>query len=142
MTTVFQSRIRRTEHGSVSPHAPPVTFTKVLAVSGGGRQEFLFVRRPGLCLGAFFGTRATSLVHAGLGFLWHPRAGMVVHSLNGDGGCWSTRLPDGRLDADGDLTAEYSRNVAPGQPFTVRYRTADSRSARRSPSPARACAGS
>ncbi|MFF8845151.1 hypothetical protein ACF08N_20940 [Streptomyces sp. NPDC015127] len=101
------------------------------------RQDFLFVRRPGLYLGGFFGQRATSLVRAGLTFLWHPEAGMVVYSLNGTGGCWATRLADGRLDADGHLVAEYfagspgvqpwnGEDVPADQPFGIRYRTPDS----------------
>lgn len=101
-----------------------------------GGQDFLFVRRPGLYLGAFLGRRATSLVRSGLSFLWHPDAGMVVYSLNGDAFCWATRLADGRLDAEGDLTAEYVTG-APGArpwtgddraaqaPFVVRYGTPD-----------------
>ncbi|NWF25560.1 hypothetical protein HW130_04660 [Streptomyces sp. PKU-EA00015] len=101
-----------------------------------GGQEFLFVRRPGLYLGAFFGHRATPLVRSGLSFLWHPDAGMVVYSLNGDAGCWATQLADGRLDADGNLAAEYvagaharprsGEDPSSDAPFGVRYRTPDS----------------
>ncbi|MBA4863783.1 hypothetical protein H1V43_20870 [Streptomyces sp. PSKA54] len=102
-----------------------------------GGQDFLFIRRPNLYLGTFFGQRATSLVRAGLSFLWHPDAGMVVYSLNGDAGCWATELADGRLDADGDLTAEYftgaatarpwtGEDLSPDEPFGIRYRTPDS----------------
>ncbi|MFD4861911.1 hypothetical protein [Streptomyces atratus] len=100
------------------------------------KQDFLFIRRPSLYLGTFFGTRATSLVRSGLTFLWHPDAGMVVYSLN-NGDSWATELDGGRLDANSDLTAEYftgaptarpwtGGDLSPGEPFCIRYRTPDS----------------
>ena len=35
------------------------------------KQDYIYVRRPSLYLGAFFGTRPTSTVRSGTGFLWH-----------------------------------------------------------------------
>lgn len=82
-------------------------------------QDYLYVRRPGLYFGAFFGTRPGSVVKAGTGFLWHPRAGTVIHAQQTTTGCWGT-VRNGKPDADGNLVAEYvSKDV-------VRYRTTDS----------------
>ena len=82
-------------------------------------QDYLYVRRPGFYLGAFFGTRAGSGVKAGTGFLWHPQAGTVIHSQQTATGCWGT-VRAGRADADGNLIAEYpSKDL-------VRFRTTDS----------------
>ncbi|MFC5261101.1 hypothetical protein ACFPJ1_03175 [Kribbella qitaiheensis] len=82
-------------------------------------QDYLYVRRPGLYLGAYFGTRAGSAVKAGTGFLWHPQAGTVIHSQQTATGCWGT-VRAGKADADSNLVAEYpSKDL-------VRYRTTDS----------------
>lgn len=81
-------------------------------------QDYLYVRRPGLYLGAFFGTRAGSAVKAGTGFLWHPQAGTIIHSQQTATGCWGT-VRAGKADSDSNLIAEYpSKDV-------VRYRSAD-----------------
>jgi hypothetical protein len=82
-------------------------------------QDYLYVRRPGFYLGAFFGKRPGSIVKAGTGFLWHPRAGTVIHSQQTTTGCWGT-VRAGRPDSNGDLVAEYPSNDL------VRYRTTDS----------------
>jgi hypothetical protein len=83
-----------------------------------GNQDYLYVRRPGFYLGAFFGTRQGSAVKAGTGFLWHPRAGTVIHAQQTATGCWGT-VRDGKADADSNLVAEYpSKDL-------VRYRTPD-----------------
>jgi hypothetical protein len=82
-------------------------------------QDFLYVRRPNLYLGGYFGTRATSQTRTGLTFLWHPAAGMVVHSLNNtDQGCWGTVRADGVPDAGGNLHAEYFDGRPGGEPWT------------------------
>jgi hypothetical protein len=82
-------------------------------------QDYLYVRRPGFYLGAFFGTRAGSAVKAGTGFLWHPRAGTIIHSQQTATGCWGT-VRAGNADSDSNLTAEYrSKDL-------VHYRTTDS----------------
>ncbi|TWD79749.1 hypothetical protein FB561_0814 [Kribbella amoyensis] len=81
-------------------------------------QDYLYVRRPGLYLGAFFGTRPGSVVKAGTGFLWHPKAGTVIHAQQTATGAWATVL-SGKSDAEGNLIAEY-----PAADL-VRYRTAD-----------------
>lgn len=81
-------------------------------------QDYLYVRRPGLYLGAFFGTRPGGSVRAGTGFLWHPDAGTIVHSQQTSTGCWAT-VRDGKADAESNLVAEY-----PSEDH-VRYRTPD-----------------
>jgi hypothetical protein len=81
-------------------------------------QDYLYARRPGLYLGAFFGTRPGSMVKAGTGFLWHPVAGTVIHAQQTSTGCWAT-VSNGKADAESDLVAEYlSKDL-------VRYRTTD-----------------
>ncbi|WP_433175429.1 hypothetical protein [Actinoallomurus sp. CA-150999] len=101
-------------------------------------QDFLYVRRPGLYLGGYFGTRATTRTRTGLTFLWHPTAGMVVHSLNdSDEGCWATVLSNGNADAVANQPAEYFDGVPGGTAWTgehsrgegtfgIRYHTASS----------------
>ncbi|WP_433010778.1 hypothetical protein [Kribbella sp. CA-294648] len=82
-------------------------------------QDYLYIRRPGFYLGAFFGKRPGSVVKAGTGFLWHPSAGTIIHSQQTTTGCWGT-VRAGKPDSDGDLTAEYrSKDL-------VHYRTTDS----------------
>ncbi len=82
-------------------------------------QDYLYLRRPGFYLGAFFGTRPGSAVKSGTGFLWHPSAGTVIHSQQTATGCWAT-VRAGKADADGNLIAEYvSKDL-------IRYRTTDS----------------
>ncbi|MBB5139874.1 hypothetical protein HNP84_009638 [Thermocatellispora tengchongensis] len=88
-------------------------------------QQYLYVRRPGLYLGGHFGTRATSYARMGLTFLWHPEAGMVVHSLNNNNqGCWGTVLASGAFDANGNLAAEFSG--FDDDVVGIRYRTPNS----------------
>ncbi|OPG07186.1 hypothetical protein [Microbispora sp. GKU 823] len=71
-------------------------------------QDFVFVRRPGLYLGGYFGARGTSYGRTGLTFLWHPDAGTIVHSLNNNNqGCWGTVRANGVPDNAGDQPAEY-----------------------------------
>jgi hypothetical protein len=83
-----------------------------------GNQDYLYVRRPGLYLGAFFGERQGSAVKAGTGFLWHPAAGTVIHAQQTATGCWGT-VRDGKADAETNLVAEYPSKDR------VRYRTPD-----------------
>lgn len=80
-------------------------------------QHYLFVRRPGYYLPAFFGTRPNQVVRAGLGFLWHPRAGTFVHGAQSSNTlCWATVLPNGGTDGASNLTATYYDGpVADGQ---------------------------
>ncbi|MEU8227346.1 hypothetical protein [Kribbella sp. NPDC048915] len=83
-----------------------------------GNQDYLYIRRPGCYLGAFFGERQGSIVKAGTGFLWHPEAGTVIHAQQTATGCWGT-VRNGKADAETNLVAEYpSKDV-------VRYRTPD-----------------
>jgi hypothetical protein len=83
-----------------------------------GNQDYLYVRRPGFYLGAFFGERQGGPVKAGTGFLWHPEAGTVIHAQQTATGCWAT-VRDGKADAETSLVAEYpSKDL-------IRYRTPD-----------------
>jgi hypothetical protein len=71
-------------------------------------QHYLFVRRPGYYLPAFFGTRPNQVVRAGLGFLWHPRAGTFVHGAQSSNAlCWATVLPNGGTDGASNLSVTY-----------------------------------
>ncbi|MEU4645757.1 hypothetical protein [Micromonospora sp. NPDC023814] len=99
-------------------------------------QDYLYIRRPALYFGAFFGTRPTSTVRSGPGFLWHPKAGTIVHAQKTDTGCWATVLPNGNPDGRSNLVAEYligdqrwqGQHLSPGSaPLVVRYRIPDSR---------------
>ncbi|MFI6821346.1 hypothetical protein ACIBJE_10380 [Micromonospora sp. NPDC050187] len=99
-------------------------------------QDYLYVKRPRLYFGAFFGTRPTSTVRSGPGFLWHPAAGTIVHAQQTDTGCWSTLLPNGNPDGRSNLVADYQvgdrewdgKSLSPGSaPVRVRYRLPDSR---------------
>ncbi|WP_020388046.1 hypothetical protein [Kribbella catacumbae] len=81
-------------------------------------QDYLYIRRPGLYLGAFFGTRPGSVVKAGTGFLWHPQAGTIIHSQQTATGCWGT-VRAGKADSDSNLIAEYKSKDL------VHYRTPD-----------------
>jgi hypothetical protein len=83
-----------------------------------GNQDYLYVRRPGLYLGAFFGDRQGSGVKAGTGFLWHPLAGTVIHAQQTATGSWGT-VRNGKSDAETNLVAEY-----PSKDLT-RYHTPD-----------------
>jgi hypothetical protein len=86
-------------------------------------QDYLFVRRPGYYLQAFFGTRPNQVVRAGFGLLWHPRAGTFVHGAQSSNTeCWATVLPNGGTDGASNLAATYydgpvadGRVVAPGE---------------------------
>ncbi|GAA2212208.1 hypothetical protein GCM10009850_076700 [Nonomuraea monospora] len=80
-----------------------------------GGLDFLYVRKPGLYLGGYFGERA-SRGRTGLTFLWHPEAGTVICGLNdNDHACWATVFPGQVPDSDGPLPATYHRG-APGGP--------------------------
>ena len=72
-------------------------------------QHYLFARRPGYYLGAFFGSRASDHVRGGTGFLWTPSAGTIVQAQQTDGGAWGTVLSGGSTDsASANLSAAYS----------------------------------
>ncbi|ACQ81921.1 hypothetical protein Bcav_3679 [Beutenbergia cavernae DSM 12333] len=91
-------------------------------------QHYLFVRRPAHYVQAFFGTRPNGVVRAGLGLLWHPRAGTFVHGgQNSNTECWATVLPNGGTDGASNLAATYydgpvsdGRVVAPDDAARVR----------------------
>ncbi|MDT4988448.1 MAG: hypothetical protein QOI74_2542 [Micromonosporaceae bacterium] len=97
------------------------------------KQDYLFVRRPTYYFGGFFGTRPSTTMRSGVGFLWHPTAGTIVHSQQTDTECWGTVAGNGP-DASTSLTATYQlagaawngAHVAPGaSAFTVNYQRVD-----------------
>lgn len=81
-------------------------------------QDYLYIRRPGFYLGAFFGTRPGGAVRAGTGFLWHAAAGTVIHSQQTSTGCWAS-IVNGKADAETNLIASY-----PSKDH-IHYRTPD-----------------
>ncbi|MDT8913434.1 hypothetical protein [Amycolatopsis sp. PS_44_ISF1] len=102
----------------------------------GTDQAYTFVRRPGLYLAAFFGTRPSSKVRGSAGLLWHPAAGAIVQSQQADTECWASLLPGGNPDARSDLDATYQvggrvwdgRRISPGSaPVVVDYALPDGR---------------
>ncbi|MGW5171633.1 hypothetical protein ACWEQ1_30160 [Streptomyces nodosus] len=83
-------------------------------------QDFLYVRRPDVYLGAYLGTRPTTFARTGLAFLWHPVAGTLIQSLNdNDYGLWSTVLPGQIPDSDGPQTGQFFG----GEPYAFRFST-------------------
>jgi hypothetical protein len=74
-------------------------------------QDYTFVRRPKYYLGGFFGTRPTTTMRAGVGFLWHPTAGTIVYGQQTDAACWGTIAGNGP-DAATSLSASYQVNGA------------------------------
>ncbi|MFB4282763.1 MULTISPECIES: hypothetical protein [unclassified Nonomuraea] len=99
-----------------------------------GGQDFLYVRKPGLYLGGYFGNRA-SRSRTGLTFLWHPEAGTIICGLNDNNhACWSTVFPGQVPDSNGSLPATYFRGAPGGTEWTggsapaafgIRYGNAD-----------------
>jgi hypothetical protein len=96
-------------------------------------QDYVFVRRPTYYFGGFFGTRPTTSMRTGTGFLWHPTAGTIVHSQQTDAECWGTVASTGP-DASTSLSATYLLNgaawngarVSPGTaPVAVNYQRFD-----------------
>jgi hypothetical protein len=131
----FPTRKEKKKAVSDLPYLKKTHFVELRSDLG---QDFLYIRRPGLYLGGYFGTRATTRTRTGLTFLWHPVAGMVVHSLDdNDQGCWATVLSNGNPDAGANQPAEYF-DGEPGGPawtgkhsegegtFGIRYHTASS----------------
>jgi hypothetical protein len=98
-------------------------------------QQFLYSRRPGYYLGAFFGTRPSSYVRGGTGFLWTPQGGTFIHAQQTDTGAWGTVLPGGVPDSATNLVPTYrlggstwngDRAVPGTRAVTVDYRTPNS----------------
>jgi hypothetical protein len=99
-------------------------------------QDYLYVRQPAWYLGGFFGTRPTTMVRGGTGFLWHPRAGTIVHAGQTDQNSWASVLPAGTSDAHSNLTMAYqigdrswdgTAQAVHGAPVTVHYQLPDGR---------------
>jgi hypothetical protein len=93
------------------------------------KQDYVFVRRPTYYFGGFFGTRPSTTMRSGTGFLWHPVAGTIVHSQQSDAECWGTVAGNGP-DASTSVAASYliggqawnGAHIAPGAAaFTVNY---------------------
>ncbi|MEV1238534.1 hypothetical protein ACIBO2_45010 [Nonomuraea sp. NPDC050022] len=81
-------------------------------------QDFLYVRKPGLYLGGYFGERA-SLARTGLTFLWHPEAGTIICGLNDNNyACWATVFPGQAPDSNGPLPATYFHGAPGGKEWT------------------------
>jgi hypothetical protein len=102
----------------------------VLRRDDGLNQTYGYIRRPALYLAGFWGTRPSTYVRGAQGLLWHPRAGMVVHSQQEDTQCWASLLPNGSPDARGALDSAFfigdrawdgSRKVPGSAPVVVRY---------------------
>ncbi|MDX3502471.1 hypothetical protein PV689_11145 [Streptomyces sp. ATCC51928] len=83
-------------------------------------QDFLYIRRPDVYLGAYLGDRATTMARTGLSFLWHPVAGTVIQTLNdNDHGVWATVLPGQAPDSDGPQAGQFLG----GSPYAFRFAT-------------------
>ncbi|WP_329240490.1 hypothetical protein OG417_40525 [Actinoallomurus sp. NBC_01490] len=119
----FPTRKERKKAVADLPYLKKTHFVELRSDLG---QDFLYVRRPGLYLGGYFGTRATTRTRTGLTFLWHPAAGMVVHSLNDSNeGCWATVLSNGNPDAAANQPAEYFDGEPGGPAWTGRHSTGE-----------------
>ncbi|WP_326554215.1 hypothetical protein [Micromonospora sp. NBC_01813] len=99
-------------------------------------QDYLYVRQPAWYFGGFFGTRPSSLVRGGTGFLWHPQAGTVVHAGQTNQNSWASVLPAGTSDANSNLDRTYqigdrdwdgTEQALLGAPLLVRYQLPDGR---------------
>lgn len=87
----YPSRRQKTVATSLLPAVHDNRFTELR--SDPQDQHYLFTRRPAYYLQAFLGTRPNGVVRAGFGMLWHPRAGVFVHSgQNSNTECWATLL--------------------------------------------------
>jgi hypothetical protein len=83
-------------------------------------QDFLYIRRPNVYLGAYLGARATTMARTGLTFLWHPVAGTIVQSLNNNNyGVWATVLPGQVPDSNGPQVGQFFG----GNPYAFRFGT-------------------
>ncbi|SEH01022.1 hypothetical protein SAMN05444920_118211 [Nonomuraea solani] len=81
-------------------------------------QDFLYVRKPSLYVGGYFGDRA-SRSRTGLTFVWHPAAGTIICGLNDNNhACWSTVFPGQVPDSNGPLQATYFRGAPGGNEWT------------------------
>ncbi|MGR6923538.1 hypothetical protein ACU635_55560 [[Actinomadura] parvosata] len=107
----FPTRRQRAAAIADLPYLRSADFAELRRDNG---QDFLYVRKPGLYLGGYFGTRA-SRARTGLTFLWHPEAGTVVCGLNDNNhACWATVFPGQAPDANGSLPAAYFHGAPAG----------------------------
>lgn len=113
----YPTRKAKAEAVRALPYIASKNFTERRTDRG---QDFLYVRRPDVYLGAYLGNRATTMARTGLSFLWHPVAGTVVQSLNdNDHGVWATVLPGQVPDADGPQAGQFFG----GAPYAFRFAT-------------------
>jgi hypothetical protein len=111
----FPSRRQRAEAIADLPYLRSNDFAELRRDGG---QDFLYVRKPGLYLGGYFGTRA-SRARTGLTFLWHPDAGTIICGLNDNNyACWSTVFPGQAPDSNGSLPATYFHGAPGGREWT------------------------
>ncbi|MDR8412477.1 hypothetical protein MTP10_27580 [Nonomuraea sp. 3-1Str] len=111
----FPSRRQRAAAIAELPYLRSDDFVELRKDRG---QDFLYVRKPGLYLGGYFGERA-SLARTGLTFLWHPEAGTIICGLNDNNhACWSTVFPGQAPDSDGPLPATYFHGAPGGGQWT------------------------
>ncbi|WP_431926183.1 hypothetical protein [Nonomuraea jabiensis] len=111
----FPSRRQRAEAIADLPYLRSNDFAELRRDGG---QDFLYVRKPGLYLGGYFGTRA-SRSRTGLTFLWHPDAGTIICGLNDNNhACWSTVFPGQAPDSNGSLPATYFHGAPGGREWT------------------------
>ncbi|MEV0997032.1 hypothetical protein [Nonomuraea sp. NPDC050202] len=111
----FPSRRQRAAAIADLPYLRSSDFVELRSDRG---QDFLYVRKPGLYLGGYFGDRA-SRARTGLTFLWHPEAGTIICGLNDNNhACWSTVFPGQVPDSGGPLPATYFRGAPGGGEWT------------------------
>ncbi|MEV0385683.1 hypothetical protein [Nonomuraea sp. NPDC050643] len=111
----FPDRQQRIAAISDLPYLRSQDFVELRRDAG---QDFLYVRKPGLYLGGYFGDRA-SRSRTGLTFLWHPEAGTIICVLNDNNhACWSTVFPGQVPDSNGPLPATYFHGAPGGSVWT------------------------
>lgn len=120
------------------PYLRRDTFTELR--KGTLDQQYAFVRRPGCYSGAVYGVRPFASQRMGTNAFWHPRAGMLVLSLNSSGGDDWTTVDDvvGTASSRTAVTATHHAGAGTSESviepadltgfagvFTTRYVTAD-----------------
>lgn len=113
----YPTRQGKTRAIKAVPYLASKNFTERRTDQG---QDFLYVRRPDVYLGAYLGTRPTSKARTGLSFLWHPVAGTLIQSLNDNNhGVWATVLPGQVPDSNGPQAGQFFG----GSPYAFRFGT-------------------
>ncbi|MEO3764096.1 hypothetical protein [Streptomyces sp. B8F3] len=113
----YPTRSARNRAIKAVPYLASKNFTERRTDQG---QDFLYIRRPDVYLGAYLGARPTSRARTGLSFLWHPVAGTVIQSLNDNNyGVWATVLPGQAPDSNGPQAGQFFG----GSPYAFRFGT-------------------